>query len=308
MNQLRGILLGLVLISGTLTPSFAQTSDYSDGPYFSFFKLLKYLFSSKDVTIITNSDSILDSDKTVIIRTSSITNHTGDKTGDKIKDKTTNHDTDDFYHGLVHVSSNTSTETSVGKITLCHVPPGNPSKSHSISIASPSVSAHLAHGDYLGTCDDSDDDTNDHPILGFDKAKVITSSNTGVIQIYKKILDLQSNPSISLENLKNQVSSVANLYKFLADADKQDRKEFQELFHDYKEIVKQLLKKADEQSKRAIENILEQAEDAFKAQHNHEKDHQDEKESKHKENHQDKKDKDHKDKKDKDHKDKKDNH
>ena len=304
MNQLRGILLGLVLISGTLTPSFAQTSDYSDGPYFSFFKLLKYLFSSKDVTIITNSDSILDSDKTVIIRTSSITNHTGDKTGDKTGD----HDTDDFYHGLVHVSSNTSTETStVEKITLCHVPPGNPSKAHSISIASSSVSAHLAHGDYLGTCDDSDDD-NDHPILGFDKAKVITSSNTGVIQIYNKILDLQSNPSISLENLKNQVSSVANLYKFLADADKQDRKEFQELFHDYKEIVKQLLKKADEQSKRAIENILEQAEDAFKAQHNHEKDHQDEKESKHKENHQDKKDKDHKDKKDKDHKDKKDNH
>ena len=304
MNQLRGILLGLVLISGTLTPSFAQTSDYSDGPYFSFFKLLKYLFSSKDVTIITNSDSILDSDKTVIIRTSSITNHTGDKTGDKTGD----HDTDDFYHGLVHVSSNTSTETStVEKITLCHVPPGNPSKAHSISIASSSVSAHLAHGDYLGTCDDSDDD-NDHPILGFDKAKVITSSNTGVIQIYNKILDLQSNPSISLENLKNQVSSVANLYKFLADADKQDRKEFQELFHDYKEIVKQLLKKADEQSKRTIENILEQAEDAFKAQHNHEKDHQDEKESKHKENHQDKKDKDHKDKKDKDHKDKKDNH
>jgi hypothetical protein len=80
------------------------------------------------------------------------------------------------------------------------------------------------------------------------------------------------------------------------------------LFHDYKEIVKQLLKKADEQSKRTIENILEQAEDAFKAQNNHEKDHQDEKESKHKENHQDKKDKDHKDKKDKDHKDKKDNH
>ena len=304
MNQLRGILLGLVLISGTLTPSFAQTSDYSDGPYFSFFKLLKYLFSSKDVTIITNSDSILDSDKTVIIRTSSITNHTGDK----IKDKTTDH-TDDFYHGLVHVSSKTSTETStLEKITLCHVPPGNPSKAHSISIASPSVSAHLAHGDYLGTCDDSDDDTNDHPILGFDKAKVITSSNTGVIQIYNKILDLQSNPSISLENLKNQVSSVANLYKFLADADKQDRKEFQELFHDYKEIVKQLLKKADEQSKRTIENILEQAEDAFKAQNNHEKNHQDEKESKHKENHQDKKDKDHKDKKDKDHKDKKDNH
>ena len=225
-------------------------------------------------------------------------------------------DVEDFHHGLVGISNGTSVIGNItsteGNITLCHIPPGNQTQSHSITVASSSVSAHLAHGDYLGTCDDSDDDTNDHPILGFDKAKVITSSNTGVIQLYNKILDLQSNPSISLENLKNQVSSVANLYTFLADADKQDRKEFQELFHDYKEIVKQLLKKADEQSKRTIENILEQAEDTFKALNNHEKNHQDEKESKHKENHQDKKESKHKenhqDKKDKDHKDKKDNH
>ena len=295
MNQLRVILLGLALISGAIfTPySFAQT-DYTDGPYSSFFQLLKYLFSSEDIVIITNSGSIIDFDKAVIIHTSSITrtNHTEDQTDDETKDETHDSTKDkdndktkdkigDFNHGTVHVSS----ETAVSKVTLCHVPPGNPSKAHSITVASPSVSAHLDHGDYLGACGDSDD----HPILHFGKSKVITSSNTGVVQLYNKILDLKSNPSISLENLKKQVLSVANLYQFLVDADKQDRKEFQELFHDYKEIVKQLLEKSDEQSKHAIETILEQAQDAFNAQHNHEKDQ--DKESNHQDkesNHQDK--------------------
>ena len=298
MNQLRGILLGLMLISGSVfTPAFAQTTDYSDSPYSSFFKLLKYLFSSGDVTIITNSDSILDFDKAVIILTSSTT--TTNPTEDESEDESEDDDFDDFYHGIVSVSSTTST----GKVTLCHVPSGNPNKAHSISIASPSVSAHLAHGDYLGACDDSDD-TDDHSILEFEHARVITSSNTGVNQLYEKILYLQSNPSIGLESLKDQVLSVVNLSQFLADADKQDKKEFKELFHDYKEIVKKLLKKADKQSKRTIENILEQTENTFKAQDHKEK-HEDKKESKDKE-HKESKDKERKESKDKERKESKD--
>jgi hypothetical protein len=283
VNQLRGILLGLVLLSGTLTPSFAQTTDYSDGPYFSFFKLLKYLFSSEDVIIITNSGRVLDFDD-AIIHTSSITgtNPTEDETKNKRKDKTeykTRDDIDDFHHGIIHVSSKTSAKTTVEKVTLCHVPSGNPSKAHTITIANQSVAAHLSHGDYLGTCDDSKY-TDKHPILHFGKAKVITSSNTGVIQLYNKILYLQSNPSISIESLKTQVLSVLSLYTFLENADKQDIKEFQQLFSDYKKIVKQLLKKADEQSKHTIENILEQAKDRFEIQY---KDHKFNDESKHKE-------------------------
>ena len=150
MNQLRGILLGFILISGSVfTPSFAETSDYSDGPYSSFFKLLQYLFSSLYVTIITNSNSILDFDKAVIILASSTSTDTIDDESDDESDD------DDFHHGIVSVSS----ETSVEKITLCHVT-GN-YESHSISVASPSISAHLAHGDYLGTCDSDDNDDSD---------------------------------------------------------------------------------------------------------------------------------------------------
>jgi cysteine-rich repeat protein len=38
------------------------------------------------------------------------------------------------------------------KVTLCHVPPGNPANRHTISVSESAVSAHLAHGDRLGTC------------------------------------------------------------------------------------------------------------------------------------------------------------
>ena len=39
------------------------------------------------------------------------------------------------------------------KVTLCHIPPGDPSAAHTISVGSPAASAHLAHGDYEGACE-----------------------------------------------------------------------------------------------------------------------------------------------------------
>ena len=38
------------------------------------------------------------------------------------------------------------------KVTVCHIPPGNPMEAHTIQISSSAVSAHLDHGDYLGEC------------------------------------------------------------------------------------------------------------------------------------------------------------
>jgi len=37
-------------------------------------------------------------------------------------------------------------------VTVCHRPPGNPSKAHTITIGAPAVPAHMAHGDSLGGC------------------------------------------------------------------------------------------------------------------------------------------------------------
>ena len=42
--------------------------------------------------------------------------------------------------------------SAVGKVTLCHIPPGNPANAHAISVGAPAVKAHLDHGDVLGAC------------------------------------------------------------------------------------------------------------------------------------------------------------
>lgn len=39
------------------------------------------------------------------------------------------------------------------KITICHIPPGNPNNCHTITICIDDVDDHLAHGDYIGSCD-----------------------------------------------------------------------------------------------------------------------------------------------------------
>ena len=38
------------------------------------------------------------------------------------------------------------------KVTICHVPPGNPSNAHTIEVGESAVPAHLEHGDHLGEC------------------------------------------------------------------------------------------------------------------------------------------------------------
>ena len=34
-----------------------------------------------------------------------------------------------------------------GKVTICHIPPGNPENAHEITVGASAVPAHLAHGD-----------------------------------------------------------------------------------------------------------------------------------------------------------------
>jgi hypothetical protein len=41
------------------------------------------------------------------------------------------------------------------KVLVCHIPPGNPENRHTICVSINAVPAHLAHGDYLGPCDEA---------------------------------------------------------------------------------------------------------------------------------------------------------
>lgn len=40
-----------------------------------------------------------------------------------------------------------------GKVTICHIPPGNPANAHTISVSTSAWPAHERHGDTLGPCD-----------------------------------------------------------------------------------------------------------------------------------------------------------
>ena len=42
----------------------------------------------------------------------------------------------------------------VEKVTVCHLPGGNPGNAHALTVGAPAVPAHLDHGDTLGECDD----------------------------------------------------------------------------------------------------------------------------------------------------------
>ncbi len=52
----------------------------------------------------------------------------------------------------VNVDFNTADQ----KVTICHIPPGNPDNAHSITVSASAIPAHMAHGDTLGACDGTD--------------------------------------------------------------------------------------------------------------------------------------------------------
>ena len=56
--------------------------------------------------------------------------------------------------GLLTVLVNGAMSQGERKVTICHVPPGNPENAHSITIGEPAVAHHLANhpGDSIGEC------------------------------------------------------------------------------------------------------------------------------------------------------------
>jgi cysteine-rich repeat protein len=75
-----------------------------------------------------------------------------------------------------------------GRVTLCHLPPGNPANPRTIEVGETAVAAHLAHGDALGACVEEPeaicgdgllqpgeecDDGNDNPYDGCDECRIV---------------------------------------------------------------------------------------------------------------------------------------
>lgn len=54
---------------------------------------------------------------------------------------------------LVAASMGVAAAMSAEKVTICHIPPGNPGNAHTISVGAPAVQKHVAnHGDAIGAC------------------------------------------------------------------------------------------------------------------------------------------------------------
>lgn len=49
------------------------------------------------------------------------------------------------------------------KVTICHIPPGNPANAHSITVSDSALPAHLAHGDSVGDCGGGGSDSEGSP-------------------------------------------------------------------------------------------------------------------------------------------------
>jgi hypothetical protein len=58
------------------------------------------------------------------------------------------------YPGFENLSDDWRCGNTMQKVLVCHIPPGDPGNRHTICISTNAVAAHLAHGDYLGPCDE----------------------------------------------------------------------------------------------------------------------------------------------------------
>ena len=79
------------------------------------------------------------------------------------------------------------------KITICHLPPGNPENIQTITVGLPSLPAHLDHGDGIGDCENdfavitvvknviNDDDGSKTPS---DFTMLVTDSNGDVVTFF----------------------------------------------------------------------------------------------------------------------------
>lgn len=54
---------------------------------------------------------------------------------------------------FIFISSTTEKQDKGEKITICHIPPGNPENAHTIRVSINALEAHLNHGDTIGSCD-----------------------------------------------------------------------------------------------------------------------------------------------------------
>ncbi|HSB56209.1 MAG TPA: hypothetical protein VLD38_00160 [Nitrosopumilaceae archaeon] len=235
----------------------------------------------------------------IILLTGALVNSTGfvlakpSSTESKDSDhseKDSNHESNDQESDddvFLVLSSSTTSE----KVTLCHIPPGNPGQAHTISVGSPAVAAHLAHGDYEGPCVNENSTT-----AGTNSTASVNSTATvsSVDDVHQYVSEFVKE---HITTLKNQRTETINAIKIcrekVRNADDEDgrkaaqvsckatlkdirakykaeREEYKKLFKEYRDSLQILIKAAkgkavsNELKEKAVKDIGENKQIQFK--------------------------------------------
>lgn len=94
------------------------------------------------------------------------------------------------------------------KVLICHIPPGNPDNAHTILVGEPALSAHLAHGCTLGSCD-GDDTVSEKNLIEIDPA---TGLGEMVMQLGTRFEGLAQGPDGVLYAAADDELWAINLY------------------------------------------------------------------------------------------------
>ena len=114
----------------------------------------------------------------------------------------------EFNDDVVITSSST---TSTEKVTICHIPPGNPANAHTITVGSPAVAAHKAHGDFVyGSCDDEDFDLENYESK---KESRISEDSDKESKALERALKLIEKLEQQISNLEERLQNLLNKYE-----------------------------------------------------------------------------------------------
>jgi hypothetical protein len=137
------------------------------------------------------------------------------------------------------------------KITICHIPPGNPNNPQTISIPKSALPAHLAHGDQVGECppqnNNSDADKQKQKALDDQAAKQKAIDDQAEKDRQQKVLDDQAEQARKQKALDDQAEQ-ARKQKALDDQAEQVRQ--QKILDDQAEQARKQ-KELDDQAEQA---------------------------------------------------------
>ena len=130
-----------------------------------------------------------------------------DNIGDDYIDQCINTDDDD--------DSNIGANVSGKKVTICHIPKGNPANAHTITISQSALKAHLRNGDYIGTCEINNSEVIDITILNIFGISVDVSTSTAAIS-WTTNEDSDSEVEYALESISTATSTIIEINDSMA--------------------------------------------------------------------------------------------